>query len=60
MKGVNRFEINQATMKDIVQHYFDTVLFTKDQSPEVTGINSKTDGFFYISTSEREGPKNDQ
>jgi len=39
MKGNNEIKFNSLTMKAAVQHYFDTVLFAKGESPSVTRID---------------------
>jgi len=46
MKGCNEIRICQAQMIDIVQHYFNTVLFAEGKSPAVNGIcHDSTYGF---------------
>ena len=38
MKGNNAIILNSATMKTVVQHYFDTVLFATGQAPTVDAV----------------------
>lgn len=38
MKGSNAVFLNQATMIDAVQHYFDKVLFKEGASPVVSSV----------------------
>lgn len=42
MIGNNSLAINQAQMIAAMQHYFETVLFTKDQCPLVTLVKENT------------------
>ena len=44
MKGNNKIELNGATLIAMAQHYFDTVLFAKGQSPEVTEVTPSRNG----------------
>jgi hypothetical protein len=60
MKGSNTMEFNSATMEQIVQHYFDTVLFKEGQVPKVTSVMGKTEmgvSSFTVRTSEKEEEK---
>lgn len=41
MIGVNKMTFCVAQMKEIVQHYFDTVLFKDGQSPQVVSVSSE-------------------
>ncbi len=45
MQGKNTMELNEATMKKVVQHYFDTVLFAEGKSPVVTNVKGNNYGF---------------
>ena len=55
MLGRNEFHFNHATMKEIVQHYLDTVLFVVP-SPHVREIEYRgaPDRVFIIRTEETE------
>lgn len=52
MKGNNVMQFNTATMKDAMQHYFNTVLFKEGCSPKVTDVTmgDKSRGIFEVST----------
>lgn len=56
MTGNNKIELNGATMRVIVQHYFETVLFKEGHVPivdEVRGIAQGPGGYtFEVSTKE--------
>ena len=39
MKGSNKIELNQATMQEAVQHYFQTVIFREGVCPVVDGVD---------------------
>lgn len=52
MVGVNKIQLNPATMLKIVQHYFDTVMFAEGQSPVVSDIDHVS-GSFCISVDDR-------
>ena len=45
MRGVNVIELNEATVIDAIQHYFDTVLFASGKSPVITGFSQKSGGY---------------
>lgn len=58
IKGVNTFEFNTATMIEIVQHYFKTVLFADGKSPIVSNVEHTKQGYaltFTITTGETNG-----
>lgn len=38
MKGNNSMSLNQATVIEMLQHYLDTILFSKGQSPRITSF----------------------
>ena len=42
--GHNSIVFNEATMKNAIQHYFDTVLFAKGFSPKVESIAQQSSG----------------
>ncbi len=44
MKGNNTMELNSGTMAEIVQHYFDTVLFAAGKAPKVSSVSSSLSG----------------
>ena len=44
MKGVNEIYFNIATIEEIVQHYFDTVLFKDGASPKVASVSLSARG----------------
>jgi hypothetical protein len=43
MQGTNSMDLNEATMVVILQHYFDTVLFSSGKSPKVTSVKRSND-----------------
>jgi hypothetical protein len=48
MKGSNTITLNEATMEEAIQHYFDTVLFKENKSPKVTKVRGNSNpGFAY-------------
>lgn len=56
MRGSNTMLLNEATMIKALQHYFDTVLFNHENSPEIKGVSyTSTHGVppFQISIAER-------
>lgn len=40
MKGVNKMRVNEATMMDMVQYYFDNVLYSKDVTARVKSVQT--------------------
>lgn len=40
MIGINTITLNQSTLKDAVQHYFDTILFAPGHSPTVVAVKT--------------------
>lgn len=53
MTGNNVLIFNQATLRKAVQHYFDTVLFAKDQAPTVAVISYRSSEYdFAITTTD--------
>ena len=45
MKGNNTLEFNEATMKEIVQHYLDTVMFRDEVKVTVTSVKPASKGY---------------
>ena len=59
MTGENTMELNEATMKRAVQHYFDTVLFRTGNSPTIESVKapeSKYGGCFAVVLSDAREP----
>jgi hypothetical protein len=58
VKGPKAVQLNQAAMIEVVQHYFDGVLFAEGQSPKVTEVKVRevvhNTVHFTIETEERE------
>lgn len=57
MTGKNELTLNEATMIEIVQYYFDHVEYAPNRSPKVEKVTGSTKGFannFTIECSERE------
>lgn len=52
MIGTNKLEVNRSTMNEIVQHYFDTVLFTEGNSPIVKAVHENTSDYTFRITAE--------
>jgi hypothetical protein len=49
MKGSNTIELNEATMIEAVQHYFETVLFNDGHAPKVEAVEQGLTGKGYES-----------
>jgi hypothetical protein len=50
MIGNNTMELNGATMCQIVQHYFNTVLFAEGKAPVVDEVRGTGNGTFVVKT----------
>lgn len=53
MIGNNSFSFNEATVIEIFQHYFNTVLFTEGKAPHVKNVKSSNEyggSMFLVST----------
>ena len=55
MNGTNKIHLNGSTMREIVQHYFNTVLFKEGQAPFVKNVTySTSDYYFEVETNQPE------
>lgn len=45
MKGNNKMVLNQATMLEVLNHYFATVLFAAGRAPVAIAISSSKKGY---------------
>jgi len=48
MKGRNQFILNEATMKEIVDRYFEDIMYSKHKDFEVALIRQEGDSFVVI------------
>jgi hypothetical protein len=56
MLGINKLHFNETTIRKMVQHYFDTVLFARGEVPEVRNVQyaaEPNESVFVVVTAEK-------